>query len=566
MFTDRTVVSRVLCLLSLATLASCFGGPIKIKGSDAAVPGQQSDGSGEGGETGFGDGPGPVADSKIATDGLSSNGGASGTGDSGVGGSANDAIGPNAVVDAVADLPATADTAGVIDALSATGGAGGTGGTSGTGGAIGTDGGPGAVDVRPEAADAPAADTPPDSLVGGSGGTGGTTTSGGTTATGGNTGTGGTTGTGGGAGSCGSRDCTSDKDNDCNGTADDQEALCKTCILGNNQACSTGGLGICAPGSQTCQLAADHQSVGWGTCLQNVARRSRDCTSSNDNDCSGIADNQEALCKTCIVGNSQACSTGGSGICAAGSQTCQLAADHQSVGWGTCLQDVAKRSRDCTSSNDNDCNGQADNTESTFCQCPTGGSPRSCSTGLSGICAAGSQACVVSGDKSSSAWGNCTQVILQGTETCANPGTDDNCDGIVDNVPVASCNVGTGFGACANGGYTACSGFTQVCNPGVSGMGDATIWHTGPAPNGSWDWDCNGVVTKEFPDTAPPTPTCTGLDISVCSSQPRAYYALSPFACGDMGDIGSFYCSWMSAISACVNNSGQSSGYQQRCR
>ena len=147
MFTDRTVVSRVLCLLSLATLASCFGGPIKIKGSDAAVPGQQSDGSGAGGETGFGDGPGPVADSKIATDGLSSNGGASGTGDSGVGGSANDAIGPNAVVDAVADLPATADSAGVIDALSATDGAGGTGGTSGTGGAIGTDGGLVAADA-----------------------------------------------------------------------------------------------------------------------------------------------------------------------------------------------------------------------------------------------------------------------------------------------------------------------------------------------------------------------------------------------------------------------------------
>jgi hypothetical protein len=126
-FTDRTVVSRVLCLLSLATLASCFGGPIKIKGSDAAVPGQHSDGSGVGGETGFGDGPGPVADSKTTTDGLSSNGGAggnSGTGDGGGGGSAassgagsdgSSGGGPDAAPDAPPDVPA-ADAPGTCSA------------------------------------------------------------------------------------------------------------------------------------------------------------------------------------------------------------------------------------------------------------------------------------------------------------------------------------------------------------------------------------------------------------------------------------------------------------------
>jgi len=84
-FTDRTVVSRVLCLLSLASLAGCFGKPVKIKGGDAAVVGQPGDGSGTGGETGSSDGPGSVADSKIATDGPTSNGG-SGV-DSGTGGS-----------------------------------------------------------------------------------------------------------------------------------------------------------------------------------------------------------------------------------------------------------------------------------------------------------------------------------------------------------------------------------------------------------------------------------------------------------------------------------------------
>jgi hypothetical protein len=326
---------------------------------------------------------------------------------------------------------------------------------------------------------------------------------------------------------------------------------------GTGGTVATGGL---ATGGATAAGGATGTGGGGGIC------GSRDCTSAKDNDCNGIADNQEAACNVCTVGNSRTCSTGGLGICAAGSQTCQLAADHQSVGWGSCLQNVAKRSRDCTSSSDNDCNGQADNAESTFCQCSAADSPRSCSTGLSGICSAGSQMCVLSGDKSSSAWGACTQLKAKGTETCANPGTDDDCNGIVDDVPVTSCNVGTGLGACANGGYTACSGLTPVCNAAVSGIGDATIWHTRPAPNGSWDWDCDGVVAKEYPDTAPSPPTCSGLDISVCGSQQQVVFALNPIACGDLGDIGSLYCGWMSVIPACVNKSGQSTGYQQGCR
>jgi hypothetical protein len=90
-FTHRTAVSWAICLLSLVTLAGCFGKPMKIKANDAASEGKQSDGTGAGGgEAGPGDGPGPVADSKIATDGPSSNGGGggnSGTVDASVGGS-----------------------------------------------------------------------------------------------------------------------------------------------------------------------------------------------------------------------------------------------------------------------------------------------------------------------------------------------------------------------------------------------------------------------------------------------------------------------------------------------
>jgi hypothetical protein len=229
---------------------------------------------------------------------------------------------------------------------------------------------------------------------------------------------------------------------------------------------------------------------------------------------------------------------------------------------------AAKGPRDCTSSNDNDCNGKPDDTETTFCQCSLNSSPRACSTGLSGICMAGTQVCVVSTDKTTSAWGACTQLKAKGTETCANPGTDDDCDGVLDNVPTSVCNVGSGMGACLNGGHTACNGSTQVCNPAVSAIGDSTstAWHTNSAPNGSWDWNCDGVVTKEYPDQAPASPTCSGVSMSACSAVPQLSYALNPFACGDLGDIGTLSCYWLAAIPGCTNKSGQSTGYQQGCR
>ena len=189
--------------------------------------------------------------------------------------------------------------------------------------------------------------------------------------------------------------------------------------------------------------------------------------------------------------------------------------------------------RDCTSSRDNDCNGKADNTELDLCRCPVGDAPRSCITGLSGICAAGSQPCVLSDDKSASDWATtCTPLTPKGTETCANPGTDDDCDGTVDNIPVTSCNIGSGIGACANGGITTCNGTTQVCSPGVPGIGDATAWHDSPTPNGSWDWDCDGVVTEQYPAMSPPILDCTS-----CQNTTSIAYAESSPACGGSGVV-----------------------------
>ncbi|HVU50687.1 MAG TPA: hypothetical protein VHL80_08360, partial [Polyangia bacterium] len=229
---------------------------------------------------------------------------------------------------------------------------------------------------------------------------------------------------------------------------------------------------------------------------------------------------------------------------------------------------VPRGPRDCTSANDNDCNGHPDDTETTYCKCSASASPMTCTTGLSGICAAGQQTCVVSADKTTSAWSACAQLRPKGTETCANPNTDDDCNGVVDDVPSVACDVATGLGACKGNGHTGCNGTTQTCTPSTPAIGDttSTAWHVNAAPNGSYDWNCDGVVTKQYPDTAPPVPTCTAPDPTTCAAVPSVQYALNPFACGDLGDIGSYSCYWLTAANMCENKSGQSTGFQQGCR
>lgn len=113
-----------------------------------------------------------------------------------------------------------------------------------------------------------------------------------------------------------------------------------------------------------------------------------------------------------VVGTGGAIGTGG--ITGTGGTTCQ------------------PKSRDCTSSLDNDCNGKPDNQETTYCACPFGES-RAClehpGYDGKGVCKAGKQSCTASSDKKTSSWGDCTGAVAPGTEVCDAAGLDENCDG-----------------------------------------------------------------------------------------------------------------------------------------
>src|SRR3569623_1582303 len=268
------------------------------------------------------------------------------------------------------------------------------GGNSGSGGGVSTGGmlGSGGAGTASGSGGRPAS-------AGGSG-------SGGTVGTGGKVGTGGVSGSGGLTCQPKARDCTSSLDNDCNGTSDNLEnAYCK-CTPGAAQSCGNSGqpaIGTCKAGTQACELSVDKPTADCGSCSGVVTPKSRDCTSSADNDCNGIDDTQETPFCTCKVGTAQPCqgnsTSPATGICKYGTQSCTASGDKTTSNWEmSCVGSVGPNTRDCTSTADNDCNGMPDDQDcygtivvpgTVSCWASGGGAVVRCSTAdgcTNGIC------------------------------------------------------------------------------------------------------------------------------------------------------------------------------------
>jgi hypothetical protein len=263
-----------------------------------------------------------------------------------------------------------------------------------------------------------------------------------------------------------------DDDDDCDGRTDE---------LAESQ-CSTGALGVCAEGTLSCEDGA-------ARCAP-VAVASDETCDARDEDCDGEVD--EGLDRACYPTGVQGCVANGedfdcTGVCQAGILACSEG------GFGTCSGAVTPTSTvdSCTGptdlATDDDCDGQTDED----CACVPGTTQR-CYTGPVGTmgvgtCREGVQRCLVEGG--GSRLGPCEGVELPTAETCANPGTDDDCDGTVDDVRGlgASCMVAGARGACVSG--------TRRCVGGA-------LECVGPMPGtdrceGS-DEDCDGRVDEDF--------------------------------------------------------------------
>ena len=238
-------------------------------------------------------------------------------------------------------------------------------------------------------------------------------------------------------------------DNDCNGVVDDV-------AVGLGEACDSGVPGMCANGVTAC-------TGGSIVCEQTVTAVAETCNGQDDN-CDGTVD--EGIAE-------EACDTGNSGICAAGTTAC-------TSGSIECVQTNTATAESCNGLDD-DCDGTVDN--------PSALDGNFCTTGGLGICNAGTTSC-------SNGTETCVAAVQPNAVTESCNGLDDDCDGTVDE--------GDGLTLCAE-----TCGVSSI--PNVDGMactsGACIIGSN--CPSGKFDTDgdpCNGCEDTQC--TTSHTGTC----------------------------------------------------------
>lgn len=203
------------------------------------------------------------------------------------------------------------------------------------------------------------------------------------------------------------------------------------------------------------------------------------------------------------------------GICNLGLRICE-----DGVWSEECIDAVYPAERDCTSSVDNDCDGQPDNVADGPCVCVPG-TTQACDAhpGLdgNGPCRAGVSTCEAAPDKRSSAWGACVgSVGPAAADSCAAEGDDANCNGLPNDGCTCvegrtyRCGPSTDVGVCAFGTTTCAGGRLGACVGAVS----AGTRDCGALPG--VDNDCDGVADNTV-DTAC---TCAVGAKQACNTHP----------------------------------------------
>ena len=294
------------------------------------------------------------------------------------------------------------------------------------------------------------------------------------------------------------------KDNDCNGVPDDVANLPNGCHCddGSTQTCYSGpegtdGVGTCAKGTQSCVNGS------WGECVGQITPASEQCNLMDDN-CNGVVDDMGVAtcgvgaCATalekCVNGVLQPCVPGqptvevcdgvdnncnnkvdesdpmdGSNCLTGLFNQCEVGIYTCKDGAPLCVPNVAPQPETCDGA-DNDCDGTIDNN--------VPGTGTACVTGLPGPCNAGTVACQNNQI-------DCFPTNPAVPEVC-NDNIDNDCNGVVDDVP------GLG-GPCDTGLLGACATGTLICQ-GNQTKCQQTVFAEATDPCDGVDNDCNGVT------------------------------------------------------------------------
>jgi Putative metal-binding motif len=259
---------------------------------------------------------------------------------------------------------------------------------------------------------------------------------------------------------------------------------------------ATRAVGICRDGEQACRDGE------YALCLGSSGPQVEVCNGLDD-DCDGASDERIEL--SCYPSSAGGCvylnaTLSCMGVCRAGKQSCR---DGR---LSDCEEAVVPGTESCTSeppAADENCNGATDE----VCECTPELSPRECYTGPAGTagvgpCRQGSQTC------SSGSWTACDGAVAPQAETCANPGSDDDCNGVADDVVGASdpCP-GPLPGVCATGRLECQSGVLACVSPVQS----AELCNAA-------DDDCDGLTDEAFNLNTDPA-HCGGCNIACAEGE-----------------------------------------------